>query len=482
MNCTPQNLTSKVACFVSCMPLGMVKPVITQLLCKIANMGIGANLIPPGSVYNVNFEFDIVIQTNTTYTITWGANDVSATICGMQFASGGAGTQTTFASGNCTLVQLFGNAAGTTVTAILMRSNRVSTPGGTLQADGNGNVAWTLSSWPTGATAPTFAELWTSPDNVTYSLATTLTNPTLATTISPPAKGSFIYAKWRGGNAGGFAQFTVPKLISGQMCDWCKRVVTNGGSLPSAATQISVSAFDQSLVNGSIGSKMWYVLLMTPGGLIEATTPFYKVAATGSDPAVNHSFVAGDLTVGGLQGAAGTKYLDTGFVDTVQIPTSTNSGGITVVFTNGPGSANEGLAGESNATGGAAYFLFLAGGGTGILNAFMYDNTANNGLIAGTVTVPSFVSVNRTSNTACSLYAGDSTNGFRTLTTNGGTNTQAPNGLNSDMMGSNFNSGHGGTNRQISFSAFHDGLTSGQAQTLYNAVQTLRGALGGGRV
>lgn len=76
--------------------------------------------------------------------------------------------------------------------------------------------------------------------------------------------------------------------------DWAARVVTNGGSDPSAATKQAVSDFCAALRSANILSKMKAVCLLTPGGLVEALTPVIKTEGglTPSEKITNGGFTS----------------------------------------------------------------------------------------------------------------------------------------------------------------------------------------------
>lgn len=60
-----------------------------------------SNLIPAGQTYNASGQFDLALQSNQGYTILWGANDTSVTLCGTQHNTTGAGTVTKVTTVNC---------------------------------------------------------------------------------------------------------------------------------------------------------------------------------------------------------------------------------------------------------------------------------------------------------------------------------------------------------------------------------------------
>jgi hypothetical protein len=189
-NQTVASIMAGAKCF-SCLSTGRLEEIYLYLLCA----GLAANIIPPGSRYNGSSEYDLAVLPNTYYQITWGSNDLYVIICGTTYYSLGVGSQIVVYTGACTLMQFFGTFANTTVSAWVkpVHVNPIPVPTG---------FTWTLSAGISTATwdpdpAGVFSvELWTSTDNVTFTLASTVVRPGTSTTVTGPASGT-LYAKIR---------------------------------------------------------------------------------------------------------------------------------------------------------------------------------------------------------------------------------------------------------------------------------------------
>lgn len=93
-----------------------------------------------------------------------------------------------------------------------------------------------------------------------------------------------------------------------------------------------------------------------------------------------------------------------------------------------------------------------------------------------------FYSFSRTASNLSTAYSANSGNAFASIATSAGVTAAASNNKANIYLfqGPLLNSGWWNTTMYLSFYALHLGLTSGETQDLYNAVQALRVALGGG--
>jgi hypothetical protein len=159
---------------------------------------MGPNLIPGGSTYSGGGTYTLNVLANTTYIITWGPNDNTVNICGDVYSNPGNGQQTTIYTGVCTTL-VFSGPGGSTVTAVVQKPK----PGSKTPVPRN--FTWTISADGATATAawatpPGFVnstELWTSNDNVTFTLASTTAAPGTSSAVAGPTSPAFKYAKIR---------------------------------------------------------------------------------------------------------------------------------------------------------------------------------------------------------------------------------------------------------------------------------------------
>ena len=257
---------------------------------------------------------------------------------------------------------------------------------------------------------------------------------------------------------------------------WINRVQVNGGLVPSLNTVKSLDTFVHSLVTCGIDGLMIAVNAFVPDSLIAALTPLY--VGPGSDPWTNHNFVAGDLTINGLKGDAVGKYLQTGIVP-ANVYGAINSG-MSIYCPETYNAASFGYDMESSdaAITSKSGINFLPA--ANISNWACFDTgsqvtTANPGPFVG------FLSGNRIAANNTSIYKASSTVPFFAAGSNalsGGNLALITNDL--YVFAANFGFAFGYVSHRLSFAAMHAGLTAVQDRCLFNAVQALRVALGGG--
>lgn len=258
--------------------------------------------------------------------------------------------------------------------------------------------------------------------------------------------------------------------------DWAARVVTNGGVRPAQATINSMATFYTAIYTAGIYTKFKSLNAFAPDNLTAARTP--QIVGVGSDPWANSGFVAGDLTINGLIGNA-AKYLDTG-VNPATAFASDNTGGISM-YTLGPAGGFAVECGARNATGGNAIFLYAQFGGATYWQC--YANSGAGSINYANAAFTGFISGNRTAANDTKIYDANSGSAFAQRATGAANLGNRPNVGTMVAFGSNDNGTKTGYSaKRLSFLAIHDGLTSGEAQSLYNAVQALRTSLGGGYV
>jgi hypothetical protein len=261
--------------------------------------------------------------------------------------------------------------------------------------------------------------------------------------------------------------------------DWAQRVVSNGGADPSILTKIAATDFLYGLRLDAIYSKMMAVNIYAPDNLSASITPLIRIS--GSSPWINHNFVSGDLNINGLAGDASSKFLDTGLVPSASF--TTNFAGVSLYAFDstgtgfdygcyGPLTTDPVLIGATKHTD---------------HNAYSYDGDNNLTNVTNQLSSGSgFYTANRISTTDHKLYFAHSSQSFiqfGATDATSWTNTGYPNtnfyvhGEQLVGLGLQFPS-----STRISFMAIHLGLTSSEAQKLFNRVQTLRKSLRGGFV
>lgn len=333
-----------------------------------------------------------------------------------------------------------------------------------------------VASWDVPPGFVTSTEVWTSPDNVTFTKAATVAAPGTSAAIAAPAVGSALYMQARWNNGGPFT--TVPEPAWGQIADWARRIVVNG----SIETQAIINAHNTmwgSFVTAGIDSLQIAFLTYSPTGLINATTPV-KVGG-GNDPWTNTNFLAGDLDINGLKGDGGGKVLVPGFNLATLFPDDTKLG-YSVYSPQTASSVTNGVIGSSNAAFSNNGSLLVCQGGTSFFECWNVTGAAGSGFLSVTETFSGYYSGNRTAANAMALYHANSVTPFVAVATGAGTDGTRPNvaiaahGIN--VIGIGFQL----SPLRLSFLSLHQPYTSPQAQAEFNAIQALRTAIGGGFV
>jgi hypothetical protein len=257
---------------------------------------------------------------------------------------------------------------------------------------------------------------------------------------------------------------------------WGLQVVTNGGSLPSAASMNAVSDFLSGLNQDGTDSLMISAVGIAPDSLTAALTPMIKTA--GNALWTNHNFVSGDLTVNGLAGNGSTKYLQTGLITNTCGVTVTD--GVLAMYDYTKNSTSQGVELGNYDGGGANTWSLLSdyqAFGFHVITDFYAFATAR---ITAASPGNGFYITSRTSATAMDLYFASSSVPF----VNVGSNAGAAGVLNATELTAFAQNvagvAQGFSNAVMSFICVAHGLTAAQAQNLYNRVQILRTAFGGG--
>lgn len=485
MNCDPQHLATQAACFQSCISGAGYPAVANYLLCKIANASLGS-LIPPGSLYSGPLaEFDLVVSPQTNYLITWGSNDLSVTICGVSYPSTGAGTSTAVNTAACALMQFFGTFTGTTVTAkVKVDPTQIPIPTGfTWIPDGSAHA---IASWDTPPTLSgvviTGTQVWTSTDNITFALATTIGTggpQNTGTAIAAPAAGTVLYCKIRWCQSVVCGGFTSVKAVYGTVSDFGTRVVTNGGATVSNSTMTALNTLFDTLTSNSLITNCLTLNPFIPDSLTGCLTPLIKVK--GNDPYTNFGYVLADLSASGLKGS-GTKHLDSGLLP-IDVTGGKEVRGTIAIYTNtasnGAGTAID--AGTCNADFSSG--TFVRGNSGNAIEIDWPPSGAPSGVITDAIAnYAGYVCASRSTGTLLTLYIGNSTTAHQS----GGTNVNDVSARNSSAFtffigGANQIGGLAfpSANRINFFIGFNVGLTSAQSLALFNAIQAYRTTVGG---
>jgi hypothetical protein len=272
-------------------------------------------------------------------------------------------------------------------------------------------------------------------------------------------------------------------LIHATVADWALRVVANGGAAPSVATKEAMSVFMGSMDSQAITAKLKVINVFAPDSLTAARTPLV-VGTAGNDPWLNNNFVAGDLTVNGLIGDGATKWLNIGCTPSGLFG-GTDSAHISV-YESTTTVANVCACGSAVGGSTQPLELFTNSFGTGQIIFDCWQNSGNGRLVVNPgPTVAGFALGSRVSNVDMRAYFANSTNAWAQqgatvagVAGNAAAITQAMAAFGQGAAAGPFFF----SNRRMSFISIGTGLTSGEGQALFNAVQQLRVSFGGGSV
>lgn len=259
-------------------------------------------------------------------------------------------------------------------------------------------------------------------------------------------------------------------------------------------TEFALDAFVKGLRSDGIWGNMIEIncVLRMAGGvdnLSLAALPLLLGPQGAPDHALLYTrlgFLEANLTANGLIGipANGTRMV-TSFQPSVSFKSDTNAG-VSIYISTTTISANTIEVGAFGSGGGGACLNLSTNWSDVKLRFDCWENNDFNGeLQVASPNLPGFYSCNRIAATDTRAFFANSTNAFaqQGATNNlplGGTVASCNQALQVWCTLSNAGVPFDYTDRRISFVAFHDGLTSGQTQLLFNRVQALRVALGGG--
>lgn len=263
---------------------------------------------------------------------------------------------------------------------------------------------------------------------------------------------------------------TIVSPTSSVVTNWAQRVITNGGAAVSNNTLNAVSIFYQGLLDNNLVPKIRTLNCFVPDNLSASITPLIVYA---NDPWKNTGFVSSDLSINGLKGNGGGKWLDTGVIANGVF--NTGNAGLTIYV---PDVVGGGDRLDIGCTQGSPQLIYIAPVvSTGQILFDCFNNTVGQGRIIANNpgSFMGYFSGNRTSATASALYIANSITphyALGSITTGGGTVPTITIRIWGMLA----------TTDRISFAAVHDGLTMGESAILFSLVDTMRRSFGGGYV
>lgn len=358
-------------------------------------------------------------------------------------------------------------------------------------------LAWTINnqgtltatSWNAPPAGVASTEIWTSTDNVTFTLEQTVAAPgSSSATITPPTYPGYPgigtkYMKIRFCSGGSCSNFTSAiSLNNDAVNNWVKRIVINGAAEPAQANINATRTFYNSLVTANLWSKFYTMGTFVPDSLIASKTPLIVAPdVTAHDPWFQVT-TQGSITING--------FLCTGnSLRTGLFPSNTllhNSVGWSIyIFDNTQIGNSFGCRDTGNGN-----FFMCNPAFSGSFFGWCFTNNNSQSVIAAPQALPpnpsGMWSLNRTANNALSVYRGQTTqppNSLELIYTRAGVDAQTPPNMEYYFCGENADgSDNNDATRHYSFGSLHQGFSQTDVTNLWNAVTTLRQAYGGGWV
>lgn len=419
--------------------------------------------------------FNLTILANSTYLITWGANDQNMTMGSATYYSAGAGSKTVVYTGANTNMAFIGTANGTLVTVVLQLAPKAIPVPGDFTWASEATFTNVVASWDAPPVGVTQTELWTSTDNITFALNQTIAAPGTTANVAVPAIGTTLYAKVRwtkviNGTFGTTLQFT--------RTTWETRVTGNGGIATTALEKSVQNNFYSAMANVGILSQMIVANLYSrQQNVSNFATPILQ--GTGASKWAVTGFSNTDTGVNGLTGNGVNSSLAIGNgLGASTIWSADGNMGVTLYLSIAGSEAKCDFGSQNVGNNDSGIDLQINNAGTASFTCWSFAN-------AVTVASPGagFYCYNRVSVTDGRMYYAKSTSPIAQV---GATNIANVNGRTTDIpyfFALSFNaapvipSGH-----THSFGALHNGLTIYQASLLFNIVQAALVAYGGGSV
>jgi len=262
---------------------------------------------------------------------------------------------------------------------------------------------------------------------------------------------------------------------------WLDQIKANGGSAPAPSTLASVDAFVSAI--SSLLNRIWHLNVIAPDSLIAMRTPL--ISTFGSvlwAPQIVGTGATETLDKTGWKGftdsSNGIVY-DTGLNPSAIPSFAIGNGGLSLYE---PEAVVPNLGVSTSQLGAVAGLsrLVLTNGGN-LIGAQCYDSGSK--ILVGNAGSPGgFLSASRTAVNAFTAYFASSAAAWQVISSVAVANTQTPPNLTLAAGGTNSAGTYFVCAEKLSFMAVHDGFNSADGQLLFNAVQNLRQALGGGFV
>jgi hypothetical protein len=262
--------------------------------------------------------------------------------------------------------------------------------------------------------------------------------------------------------------------------NWVQRVLTNGGTTPSAWTIKCVDTLIKDMKSAGIFNKMHTFCCFVPDSLIAAITPI--VASVGNDPWTNTNFTSAALSINGLT-SNGSQWLNTGVRAASML--DVNNCGMSVYNYTTPSTIYCLGVRDTTDANNQRFSLVLNNITSGIVTGYHFGAGTGAAVSVGGLGSYStgFWTVNRLSVSTLNLCSANSSNAFSRLAQNLASNTSTPSDRDVYAFGEYYNGASVlATLICLSYAAIHQGLTDFEASLEFVIVDNFRRSIGGGYV
>lgn len=274
----------------------------------------------------------------------------------------------------------------------------------------------------------------------------------------------------------------LPFLSQGQT-DWARRVVLNGGAMPSGNTIAAMETLRLGCIAAGLTNKIHALCVFVPDSVEACRTPlFYHQGYTNWG---NSNFVSGDLNINGLKGNGSDKVLNTGVRSEDVFSPGNPPRGAAVIVTESSSNEVRAVMGQQDANGADTFALLISSGGdtewiAGSVNPTYVTETVDFGRVGY---VSGNVTTNVTTNTT--VYVASPLESHKVLT-----NRQMAGNLSFPMPEEGdsifvFTVSRDGTNNspcslRLSLAIITSGFTQAEDSAFWNLALACRQSLGGG--
>lgn len=269
-------------------------------------------------------------------------------------------------------------------------------------------------------------------------------------------------------------------VLDTTVTDWIARVAVNGGVAPSAGTISAADTWVKGCITAGLRTKIKLFNFYSRGNWITARTPLIQGPGPSLWTNLGSNFVSGDLSINGFTGAAGKTFRLDGATPSAIWSSRSNVGLHLYNFT-----MNNAAHFDCGRIGGSNDYLALTSNYTDNQTRFYCCDNTGDEIKGASNNLGGFYSCNRISTTDARIYFANSTHAIAQIAVKTSlmtTNFTACSDMYVFSMGLSDGTAYQPFTGTMSAVIFTDGLSIGDAGSLYNLTQALNVSLGGGFV